>query len=255
MYMGATGRLEGKVALVTGAGHGIGEAITRLFAQEGATVVAADLDEALLKQWDGVENVVPVRADVTRLEDVDRMVDVAEKDLGHLDIVCNAAGINDLCYPLGDTTDEMWDAVLDLDLKAPFRICRRAAAGMVERGYGVILNIGSYAGLRGNHGPSYTAAKAGLTGLTRSLAVALTSKGVRANIINPGGVNTGIGMRTGGTYHPEGMGMLHTILSGFPIKQMGEPEDIAHAALFLCSDESKHVNGAMLSVDDGMSAC
>lgn len=249
------GRLEGKVALVTGAGHGMGEAITRLFAAEGAQVVAADVDEPLLAQWQGVAGVHPVRADVTRLEDIEKMVEVAEKGLGHLDIVCNVAGINDLCYTLEDTTDEMWDAVVGLDLKAPFRICREASKGMVERGYGVILNIGSYAGLRGNHGPSYTAAKAGIIGLTRSLAVALTSKGVRANVINPGGINTGIGFRTGGTYHPEGMGMLGKIIGGFPIKQMGEPEDIAYAALYLCSDEARLVNGAVLSVDDGMSAC
>lgn len=253
--MTTTGRLEGKVALVTGAGHGMGEAITRLFAAEGAQVVAADFDKQLLKQWENAANVHPVHADVTRLEDIRTMVDAAEKGLGHLDIVCNVAGINDLCYPLEDTTDEMWDAVVGLDLKAPFRICREATKGMVERGYGVILNIGSYAGLRGNHGPSYTAAKAGIIGLTRSLAVALTSKGVRANVINPGGINTGIGFRTGGTYHAEGIGMLTKIIGGFPIKQMGEPEDIAHAALFLCSDDAKFINGAVLSVDDGMACC
>ena len=250
-----TGRLEGKVALVTGAGHGMGEAITRLFAAEGAQVVAADFDEPLLKQWDDVPNVYPVHADVTKLEDIHTMVDKAEKDLGHLDIVCNVAGINDLCYTLAETTDELWDAIMDIDLKAPFRICREATKGMVERGHGVILNIGSYAGLRGNHGPSYTAAKAGINGLTKSMAVALTSKGVRANCINPGGINTGIGFRTGGTYSEEGMGMLGRIIGGFPIKQMGEPEDIAYAALYLCSDEAKLVNGACLSVDDGMAAC
>lgn len=250
-----TGRLQGKVALVTGAGHGMGEAITRLFAAEGAQVVAADRDAALLEQWRGVERVVPVLADVTDLADVERMIDVAETELGGLDIVCNVAGVNDLCFPLEDTSDELWDKVFDVDLKAPFRICRRAAKGMVARESGVILNIGSYAGLRGNHGPSYTAAKAGLIGLTRALAVALTSKGVRVNIINPGGIDTGIGMRDGGTYHPEGMQMLHSVIGGFPIKQMGQAQDIAEAALFLCSDAAKHVNGASLSVDDGMSAC
>jgi NAD(P)-dependent dehydrogenase (short-subunit alcohol dehydrogenase family) len=250
-----TGRLQGKVALVTGAGHGMGEAITRLFADEGATVLAADHKAELLLKWEGVANVVPMCADVTVLEDVDRMVETAEVDLGGLDIVCNVAGINDLCHPLEDTSDELWDKIFDVDLKAPFRISRRAAKGMVARGSGVILNIGSYAGLRGNHGPSYTAAKAGLVGLTRSLAVALTGRGVRVNIINPGGIATGIGMHDGGTYHPEGMTMLRSVIGGFPIKQMGEAEDIAQAALFLCSDAAKHINGASLSVDDGMSAC
>lgn len=249
------GRLAGKIALVTGAAHGMGQAITALFAKEGALVVAADVEEQLLAQWEDVPGVTPVHADVTVTADVDRMIAAAEQDLGGLDIVCNVAGINDLCHPLHATDDELWDRVMDIDLKAPFRICRQASIGMIERGSGVLLNIGSYAGVRGNHGPSYTAAKAGLIGLTRSLAVALTSRGVRANIINPGGVATGIGAWTGGTYHPEGITMLRGIIGGFPIKQMGDPEDIAEAALFLCSDAAKHINGAVLAVDDGMSAC
>lgn len=249
------GRLEGKVALITGAGSGMGCATTKLFAEEGATVVAVDINAQTLAQWNGVEHVLPVQADVTRLEDIERMVSMAEDQFGRLDILCNIAGINDLCYPLLETSDERWDRVLDLDLKAPFRICRRAVKGMVERGGGVILNIGSYAAVRGNHGPSYTAAKHGIVGLTLSMAVAFAEKGIRCNVINPGGTNTNIGENSGGEYHMAGTSMLSEIICNFPIRIICEPEEIAHAALFLCSDEAKHVNGAILAVDGGMSAC
>lgn len=251
----SNGRLEGKIALITGSGNGMGYAMTKLFAEEGANVIAVDINEKALAQWNGVKNVVPVVADITKLEDIDRMVSVAEKQFGKLDILCNVAGINDLCYPLLETSDERWDKVINLDLKAPFQICRRAIKGMVERGGGVILNIGSYAGIRGNHGPSYTAAKHGIIGLTQSIAVGFANKGIRCNVINPGGINTNIESHSGGKYHPEGMGMLADITGKFPIKLAGDPEDIAKTALFLCSDESKHVNGAIVSVDGGMSAC
>lgn len=248
-------RLAGKVALITGAGNGMGEATTKLFEQEGAKVVAVDIAAGSLDKWQDNPNIISVYADIMNEADIDKMVSVAENDFGKLDIVCNIAGINDLCYTLEDTTDEMWDRVIDLDLKAPFRISRRAAQGMAKRGSGVILNIGSYAAYRGNHGPSYTAAKHGVVGLTMSLAVGLISKGIRCNCINPGGTKTDIEENSGGEYHPEGMGMLIDITGKFPTNDYADPEDIAYAALWLCSDESKHINGAILPVDNGMSCC
>lgn len=248
-------RLEGKIALITGAGSGMGYATTQLFSEEGATVLAVDINETTLLPWADVENVAPVHADVTQLDDIERMIGLAENQFGRLDILCNIAGINDLCYPLLETTDERWDRVFDLDLKAPFRICRRAIPGMIESGGGVILNIGSYAAIRGNHGPTYTAAKHGLVGLSRSIAVAYANQGIRCNVINPGGTLTNIGENSGGEYHPDGIGMLREIICNFPISLICEPIEIARAALFLCSDESAHINGAILSVDGGMSAC
>ena len=249
------GRLKGKVALITGAGSGIGCAMTKLFAEQGAQVVAVALHTESLQKWQDVDQVYPVQADVTRLEDVNRMIDDAESRFGRLDILCNVAGINDLCYPLEDTSDERWDSVLDLDLKAPFQICRRAIKGMLARGGGVILNVGSYAALRGNHGPSYTAAKHGLTGLSLSIAVAYANKGIRCNVLNPGGVKTSIGANSGGEYHPVGLRLFLDIVEKFPVKWICEPEEIAPTALFLCSDDAKHVNGAIVAVDGGMSAC
>lgn len=249
------GRLQGKVALITGAGDGIGYAITKLFVEQGAQVAAITRRKESFEKWQDVSNVVPIQADLTKIEDIERMVDEAERHFGKLDIVCNVAGINDLGIPLHETSDERWDKVLDLDLKAPFRICRKAITGMVARGNGVILNIGSYAAERGNHGPSYTAAKSGLVGLTRSIAVFYARKGVRCNVINPGAVRTQIGSHSGGEYHTEGFQLFKDIAEKLPVDWHCDPKDVAPTALFLCSDESKHVNGAIVAVDGGMSAC
>jgi NAD(P)-dependent dehydrogenase (short-subunit alcohol dehydrogenase family) len=248
-------RLKDKIALITGAGNGIGYAVTHLFAQHGAMIAAVSLHEGSLEKWQDVENVFPIQADITQLEAIDRMINTVESRFGKLDIVCNVAGINDLAYPLDETSDERWDNVIGLDLKAPFRICRKAISGMVARGGGVILNVGSYAAVRGNHGPSYTAAKYGLTGLSKSIAVAYASKGIRCNVINPGAVKTDIGLHSGGAYHPGGLKMFQDIVEKLPVNWHCEPQEIAAAALFLCSDESKHINGAVLAVDGGMSAC
>jgi NAD(P)-dependent dehydrogenase (short-subunit alcohol dehydrogenase family) len=248
------GSLSGKVALITGAGNGMGFATVKLFAEEGAKVVAVDIRETDLAKWDGNANVVPVAADITKLEDIERMVSEAEKRFGRLDAVCNIAGINDLGYPLKDLDDERWDRVHNIDLKAPFRILRRAIPLMLKNGGGSIVNIGSYAAVRGNHGPSYTAAKAGLVGLTKSIAVEYAEQGIRCNIINPGGVQTDIGSHSGGNYHPA-MASLSKINAAMPVKCYLDPVEIARACLFLCGDESKCINGAVLAVDRGMACC
>lgn len=229
--------------------------MAKLFAEHGARVAAIALHEESLRKWRDVENVLPLQADITRREDVERMIDTAEKRWGKLDIVCNVAGINDLGYPLDETSDERWESVMNLDLKAPFQICREAIKGMVKRQSGVILNIGSYAAVRGNHGPSYSAAKHGLVGLSLSIAVAYASKGVRCNVINPGAVRTKIGAHSGGEYHPVGLKMFMDIAGKLPVNWVCDPEEIAATALFLCSDESRHINGAIVAVDGGMSAC
>ena len=249
-----TKRLNGKIALITGAGNGMGLATTKLFLEEGAEVIAVDYSESALKQWENSEGVVPVLADITKAEDIERMIMKAETVFGRLDCICNIAGINDLNYPLEDTDDDRWDRVHDIDLKAPFRICRRAIPLMVKNGGGSIVNIGSYAAVRGNHGPSYTAAKAGLAGLTKSIAYGYGKNGIRCNIINPGGTKTNIGEHSGGSYHPAGQS-LSKIISNFPVNWYGEPEDIAKTCLFLCSDDSKQINGAVIAVDGGMACC
>lgn len=250
-----SGRLKGKAALITGAGSGVGYAVTKLFAEQGAQVAAIARRDESLKKWESVKNVVPIQADITKLEDVNHMVDEAEDRFGKLDIVCNIAGIHDLLYPLDETSDDMWDRVIDTDLKAPFQICRRAIKGMMKRGSGVILNFGSVASLRGLHGPSYCAAKAGLIGMTLSIAVGYASKGIRCNVINSGGVYTQITAHSGGELHPGGLKLFRDITDKLPVNWNCKPEDVAPTVLFLCCDESQHVNGAVVTVDGGMSAC
>jgi len=250
-----SGRLEGKAALVTGAGSGVGFAVAQLFAAEGAQVAAITRQPQSYQRWVGIDNVLPIQADITRLEDVNRMVEEAETRLGKLDILCNIAGVHDQLNPLLETSDELWDRVIDTDLKAPFRICRKVVAGMMARGSGVILNYGSLASIRGLHGPSYCAAKAGLIGMTVSIAVAYAKRGIRCNLINSGGVYTQITEHSGGEPNPEGLKMFRDITDRLPVNWTCHPEDVAPVALFLCSDESKHVNGAIVALDGGMSAC
>jgi len=250
------GRLQGKTALITGAANGIGLAITRLFSREGARIGAVSRQEASLSKLADIANVVPLKADITRQDDITRLVATAERQIGPIDILCNVAGINDLCYPLDETSDALWESVIDLDLTAPFRLCRAVLPGMVQRHHGVILNVASYAATRGNHGASYSAAKHGLIGLTQHTAVFYARSGIRCNAINPGGVqNTQISSNSGGTYHPQGFQIFLDIVEKFPVPWLCEPEDIAPTALFLCSDDSKHLNGAIIAVDGGMSAC
>jgi NAD(P)-dependent dehydrogenase (short-subunit alcohol dehydrogenase family) len=241
--------------LITGAGSGIGEAMTRLFVAEGASVAAVGRQAERLEKWRDVEGVLPIQADVTTPGDIDRMFEEAEARFRGVSIVCNVAGMHDDCYPLDETTDERWDRVLNVDLKAPFQICRRAITGMVERGSGTILNVGScYASARGNHGPSYTAAKHGLMGLTLSIAVRYADKGVRCNALNPGPTRTNIMETSGGDLHREAADVIYKVIQAFPGRTLGQPEEVASAALFLCSDESLHINGVILPVDGGLMA-
>jgi NAD(P)-dependent dehydrogenase (short-subunit alcohol dehydrogenase family) len=250
----SNGRLTGKIALVTGAGNGMGFATTELFLAEGAQVIAVDIREEDLAKWSDRKNVVPVLADVTKPEDIERMAATAENKFGRIDALCNIAGINDLSYPLLDTDDVRWDRVLDLDLKAPFRICRRIIPTMINGGGGAIVNIGSYAAVRGNHGASYTAAKAGVVGLTKSIAFQHSRDGIRCNVINPGGTRTNIGEHSGGDYHPA-QAALSKLIQAMPVNWYIEPVEIAKACLFLCSDDAVFVNGAVIAVDGGMAVC
>jgi NAD(P)-dependent dehydrogenase (short-subunit alcohol dehydrogenase family) len=253
--VGRDGRLAGKVALITGAGSGAGYAMAQLFAHEGAHVAGVVRRDEHVEKLRQLSGVLPVSADVTRADDVDRMVNEAETAFGRLDIVCNVAGIHDLLSPLDATTDEMWDRIMDTDLKAPFRISRAAIRGMLEQKSGVILNIGSVASLRGIHGPSYNAAKAGLIGMTLSIAVAYGKQGIRCNIINSGGMETEITEKSGGTLHPRGFEIFTALTGHLPVNYIFEPADLARVAVFLCSDDARHINGAVLPVDGGLSAC
>lgn len=246
-------KLENKVFLITGAASGMGKATVTKFEAEGAYIVAVDRNTSVIEVWDGHDQITPLIADVTKLDDIKNMAKTVKETYGHLDGVCNIAGINDLSYPLLETDDERWDNVMNIDLKAPFRILREMMPLMIENGGGSIVNIGSYAALRGNHGPSYTAAKAGLEGLTRSIAFSFAKNNIRCNIVHPGGCATNLTL--GGQKYHEAQASLSNLIKAMPVKSFGQPEEIANVCAFLCSDEATWINGAVISVDGGMSAC
>ena len=252
--MGNTKRLENKVALITGAANGMGYTMVETFVREGAKVVACDIMPSVMEKWENVDGVYPMILDVTNTEAVDSAVAKIVADHGKLDILCNVAGMNDLMYPLTLTTDEMWDRVVNLDLKGPFLTSRAAVREMEKTGGGVIVNISSLAQYSGNHGASYASAKHGLRGLTMHTAVYYLEKGIRCNAICPGGVATDIETHSGGKYYMPGMETAIKCLGSMPIPY-GVTQEIADVALFLCSDEGARINGAIIPVDGGASAC
>lgn len=243
-------RLAGRVALVTGAGQGLGKAIALRFAQEGAKVVALDVAP------DGINAVageikaaggeaLAVVCDVTQRAQVAAAVQAALDAFGQLDILCNNAGITRDAR-LVKMTEEQFDQVIAVNLKGVFNMTQAVAPHMVERGYGRIITTSSVVGLYGNFGQTnYVATKAGVIGMTRVWARELGPKGITANAVAPGFIATDMVK----TVPQE---VLDKFISMTPARRLGEPEDIANAFLFLASDEASFVNGAVLSVDGGL---
>ena len=248
-----SGRLAGKVALITGAASGIGKAMARQFAAEGAVVLASDIDEArLARVVSGItDKGGTASGQVTDISDADAaaaLVAAALSAHGRLDILCNNAGVLDNLTPLADCTDAMWRKVMGVNLEGPFFACRAAIPAMVEQGGGSIVNTASAAGIAGGRGgAAYTASKHALVGLTRNVAWFYGPKGVRCNAIAPGAIATPMAGRL--IPHPDGINRMKDHFATIP--PMGEPAAVADAALFLASDEGRYVNGAVLSVDGG----
>ena len=234
--------LEGKTALVTGASKGIGKAIATELAAAGATVVVGyrsgkDEAEALATELGGSA----IQADVSSAEDAKRLVEEA----GDLDILVNCAGIT-RDGVLARMLDEDWRDVIETNLSSVFYTCRAVARGMMRRRSGSIVNLSSIVGVHGNWGQTnYGASKAGIIGFTKSLARELGSRGVRANVVAPGYVKT----RLTDVIPEEAKG---TMLQSTPLARLGEPEDVAAAVRFLCSDEASFITGDVLLVDGGL---
>lgn len=243
-------RLAGRVALITGAGQGIGRAIALRFAQEGAKVVALDVVpdgiNALVSEIKAAGGeALAVVCDVTQREQVAGAVQAALDAFGQIDILCNNAGITRDAR-LVKMTEEQFDQVIAVNLKGVFNMTQAVAPHMIERGYGRIITTSSVVGLYGNFGQTnYVASKAGVIGMTRVWARELGPKGITANAVAPGFIATDMVK----TVPQE---VLERFVNMTPVRRLGQPEDIANAFLFLASDEAAFVNGAVLSVDGGL---
>jgi 3-oxoacyl-[acyl-carrier protein] reductase len=244
---GMTGRatfcsLQGRTALVTGGSRGIGRAIAVELGKAGASVVVgyrsgADEAEAVAQEVGGRA----VQADVSNPDEARALVEEA----GELAILVNNAGLT-RDGVLARMTDDDWRAVIETNLGSVFFTCRAAARGMMKRRSGAIVNVSSIVGLRGNWGQAnYAASKAGIIGFTKSLARELGSRGVRANVVAPGYINTRLT-----DVLPEDA--RAAMLENTPLGKLGDPEDVAGAVRFLCSDEASFITGEVLLVDGGL---
>lgn len=242
-------RLENKVVIITGAGSGIGKETALLFAKEGAKVVVADVNEKageetaaeIKKNGEGFF----VRLDVTNREQSKQMVKDTLEKYGRIDILINNAGIVQDALVL-KMTEEQWDKVINVNLKGVFNCIQAVVEVMVNQGNGVIINTSSIVGLNGNVGQTnYAATKAGLIGMTKTLAKELGKKGIRVNAVAPGFIMTPMTSNV-----PEKI--LELMKEKTPLRRLGEPGDVAYAYLYLASDEARFINGAVLRVDGGL---
>jgi len=250
-------RLVDKVAVITGAGSGIGRASAKLFVAEGAKVVVAEVDETLgtASAREAGTGARFIRTDVTDEESVKQMVRQTRDAFGRIDVLLNCAGGSlREDKPVTEVDLSIWDRTINLDLKGPFLCCRHVLPVMVEQGKGSVVNFSSVVALRGNHiAHVYVSAKGGLISFTQALAGAYSPKGIRVNAICPGVVLTDRVKSRFTNGNQIRFGGIDNITERYPFG-VGQPEDIANVALFLASDESRMVNGAAIPAEGGISA-
>lgn len=243
-------RLENKVAIITGAGKGIGKVTAEIFLKEGASVAIWDIDGAAGEKT--VNDFIKLgyhckfyRVNTTDLDSVTTAAAEVKDTFGQIDILINNAGIT-RDASMKKMTAEQWQQVIDVNLTGVFNCTKAVSPHMIEAGYGRILNASSVVGLYGNFGQSnYVATKSGLIGLTKVWAREFGRKGITVNAVAPGFIQTEMIDTVPKAY-------IDTLLSRTPVARLGQPEDIANAYLFLASDEASFINGITLSVDGGL---
>lgn len=242
--------IENSVVVVTGAASGMGEAMATEFADEGATVVGVDIDEGGLA--DTVDKVtqrggeaVDLFGDVSDRESIEHVVETVTERFGTIDVLCNNAGVLDGFAPAGDTSDELWETTLGVNLEGPFMLTREALPHLMDGDEeGVVIMTASIAGkVAGGGGAAYTVSKHGLIGLTRHLSEAY-GPDIRANAVCPGAVKTGM--------TADMTDQLEAFAAETPAKRPADPEEIARVAVFLASDDASFIHGTPINVDGGM---
>lgn len=245
-------KLKGKTAIITGGATGIGKSIATLFAKEGASIALIDVNadygqstEREIKEYFPNSNVRFYKSDVKNFDDIENTFNKIMEEFGGIDILINNAGITRDNLLLNMSPKD-WNEVIQVNLTGVFNCGKVASKFMVEQGGGIIINISSIVGLYGNIGQTnYSASKAGVIGITKTWAKELGLKGIRCNAIAPGFIATEITLKV-----PEKI--LNYIKEKTPLKRIGTPDDIAYACLFLASDEASFINGAILTVDGGL---
>jgi NAD(P)-dependent dehydrogenase (short-subunit alcohol dehydrogenase family) len=251
-------RLQDKVAIITGGGSGIGRATALLFGGEGARVMSVDLvadtAQATARDiTDGGGEADSLQADVSVAADVERMINTTVERFGRLDVLVNNAGI-EVMMPIVQVPEEMWDRLIDVNLKGVFLGCKYAIPQMIKQGGGAIVNTASVAGLRGfaTLGP-YGASKGGVVLLTKSLAVEYAPFNIRVNCVCPGLIRTSM-LERGLTAVANPEEALELLRQAHPMGRLGEPEEVAQGILFLASDEASFITGVPLPIDGGIYA-
>jgi 3-oxoacyl-[acyl-carrier protein] reductase len=249
-YIVAQMRFQGKTALVTGGANGIGAAAAKLFAAEGATVVVADFDETAAQETALAIGGHAVRCDVTSREDVEAAVAAAVEHGGSLDLLVTCAGIirDNLLFKM---TDDDWDSVIDTHLKGTFYAVRAAQSAMVQQKSGKMVLISSTSAL-GNRGQTnYSTAKAGLQGMTKTLAIELGPYNVNVNCVAPGFIATAMTQQTADRIGVPFEQFMTAVAEQVPLRRVGQPEDVASTIAYLCSEDAGYVSGQVIYVRGG----